>query len=122
MNTAAFKKAIAAVKAAGGGQLVVPKGVFVTGPFRLCSSLNLHLDEGAVIQQPDTFEAEGMPDPSTFKTQAEADAAYRPKVPKPLISGGLSRRRHHRHRQDRRQRQALVGVVRGCGCGPARPH
>src|SRR5882672_1699420 len=43
MNTEAFTKAIAAVDKAGGGQLVVPKGVFVTGPFKLCSSLDLHL-------------------------------------------------------------------------------
>ena len=85
MNTDAFTKAIAAVDKAGGGRLVVPKGVFVTAPFVLCSSLDLHLDAGAVIQAPDTFEALGLPHPSTFKTQAEADAAVR--VPNPLITG-----------------------------------
>ena len=85
MNTDAFTKAVAAVDKAGGGRLVVPKGVFVTAPFVLCSSLDLHLDAGAVIQAPDTFEAVGLPHPSTFKTQAEADAAVR--VPNPLITG-----------------------------------
>jgi polygalacturonase len=84
MNTEAFKKAIAAVNAAGGGQLVVPKGVFVTAPFQLCSNLDLHLDAGAVIKAPETFEALGMPDPSTLKTQAEASAV---KTPDPLITG-----------------------------------
>ena len=54
MNTGAFEKALAAVKKAGGGRLVVPKGVFRTGPFTLCSSLDLHLESGAVIQAPDT--------------------------------------------------------------------
>lgn len=85
MNTEAFRKAIAAVDKAGGGKLVVPKGVFRTGPFALCSNLDLHLDEGAVIKAPETFEALGIPDPSKFKTQAEADAAYR--VTDPLITG-----------------------------------
>jgi len=85
MNTDAFKTAIAAVEKAGGGRLEVPKGIFRTAPFTLCSNLELHLDEGAVIQAPDTFEALGLPNPSTFKTQAEANAAVR--VPNPLISG-----------------------------------
>jgi polygalacturonase len=85
MNTEAFKKAIAAVEKAGGGKLIVPKGVFRTAPFALCSNLDLHLDAGAVIQAPDTFEALGLPNPESFKTQAEADAVY--KVPDPLITG-----------------------------------
>lgn len=85
MNTEAFNKAMAAVAKAGGGRLVVPKGVFRTGPFKLCSQLDLHLDEGAVIQAPDTFEALGLSAPSKFKKQAEADAAF--VMPEPLISG-----------------------------------
>jgi polygalacturonase len=85
MNTAVFQHAIAAVAQAGGGKLIVPKGVYRTAPFALCSSLELHLEAGAVIQAPDTFEAIGLPDPSTFKTQAEANARYR--VPEPLITG-----------------------------------
>ena len=85
MNTEAFKQAIAAIEKAGGGQLVVPKGIFITAPFLLCSNLDLHLEDGAVIKAPETFEALGLPHPSTFKTQAEANAAYR--VPSPLISG-----------------------------------
>ena len=55
LNTDAFKKAIAAVEKAGGGKLVVPKGIFRTAPFTLCSNLDLHLDEGAVIQAPGHF-------------------------------------------------------------------
>src|SRR5205085_12489331 len=85
MNTLAFTKAIAAVANAGGGRLVVPNGSFRTGPFKLCSQLELHVDEGAVIQAPDTFEALGLANPAKFKTQAEADAAF--VMPQPLISG-----------------------------------
>lgn len=48
-NTAAFARAVAAVTAAGGGRLVVPRGTWFTGPVDLASSLDLHLEEGAVI-------------------------------------------------------------------------
>ncbi len=85
LNTTAFQKAVAAVAKAGGGRLLVPAGVYRTGPFQLCSSLDLHLEEGAVIVAPDTFAAQGLPDPASFKTQAEADAVYR--APEPLITG-----------------------------------
>jgi polygalacturonase len=89
LNTAAFKRAVAAVEKAGGGMLVVPKGVFRTAPFALCSQIDLHLDAGAVIKAPETFEELGLPHPSTFRSQAEADAAYR--VPQPLIHGNSLR-------------------------------
>ena len=85
MNTAAFKRAIIAVEKAGGGKLVVPKGVFCTAPFTLCSKLELHLEAGAVIKAPETFAELGLPDPSTFKTQTAANAVYH--FPNPLISG-----------------------------------
>ena len=85
MNTEAFTKAIAAVDKAGGGRLVVPKGVYRTAPFSLCSSLDFHLDADAVIQAPDTFEALGLPDPSTLHSQAEVKTKV--KTPDPLITG-----------------------------------
>ena len=85
LNTDAFKKAIAAVDRAGGGKLIVPKGIFRTLSFALCSSLDLHLDEGAVIQAPDTFEGFGLPDPSTLHSQDEVRA--RVVTPTPLITG-----------------------------------
>jgi polygalacturonase len=85
LNTAAFAKATASVDQAGGGTLVVPKGVYLTGPFALCSSLDLHLAEGAVIKAPETFAALGLPEPSTLRSQDEVNA--RVKVPEPLISG-----------------------------------
>jgi len=85
LNTAAFKEAIAAVEKAGGGRLVVPAGVFVTGPITLCSKLDLHLDDGATIKAPETFAALGLPDPATLQSQAELNARF--KVPQPLIHG-----------------------------------
>ncbi|HLP02638.1 MAG TPA: glycosyl hydrolase family 28 protein [Opitutaceae bacterium] len=85
-NTTAFARAIAAVEAAGGGRLVVPAGVFMTGPFALCSQLELHLTEGAVIKAPDSFAAQHLPDPASFGAQAELTAAF-PEAPPPLIHG-----------------------------------
>ena len=85
INTEAFKKAIAAVHKAGGGKLIVPKGIFRTLPFVLCSNIDLQLEAGSVIQAPDTFEAAGLPDPSTLHSQDEVKAKVR--TPDPLITG-----------------------------------
>ena len=48
-STPAFRAAIAACSAAGGGQVVVPKGRFETGPIVLRSKVNLHLADEAVL-------------------------------------------------------------------------
>jgi polygalacturonase len=48
-NTAAFASAINACNAAGGGIVLVPAGMFLTGPIHLKSNVNLHLEKGAVI-------------------------------------------------------------------------
>ena len=50
LNTDAFARAIDALSAKGGGRLVVPAGVWFTGPITLKSNINLHLEMGAVIQ------------------------------------------------------------------------
>ena len=47
--TAAFAKAIAACAEAGGGRVIVPKGTWHTGPVHLRSNVELHLEEGAVL-------------------------------------------------------------------------
>jgi polygalacturonase len=83
-NTAAFKKAIAAVQQAGGGKLVVPAGIYPTLPFTLCSNLDFHLDAGAVIKAPATFTAAGLPEPETLHSQAEVRSKV--KTPQPLIT------------------------------------
>lgn len=47
--TADFQRAIDELAAQGGGTLVVPAGLWYTGPIVLKSRINLHLDKGAVI-------------------------------------------------------------------------
>lgn len=49
MNTDAFSKAFDALEKKGGGKLVVPAGVWYTGPIVMKSNVNLHLEKGALI-------------------------------------------------------------------------
>jgi len=48
--TQAFQQAVDALTEKGGGRLVVPRGVWLTGPIVLKDRINLHLEAGAVIQ------------------------------------------------------------------------
>jgi polygalacturonase len=47
--TEAFEKAFAALEAHGGGRLMVPDGVWFTGPIGLRSHTELHLSDNAII-------------------------------------------------------------------------
>lgn len=49
LNTAAIQKAIDACAESGGGAVVFPPGVYLTGTVRLRSRVRLHLAAGAVI-------------------------------------------------------------------------
>jgi polygalacturonase len=46
----AIQEAIAACSQAGGGRVLVPAGVFLTGPIHLRSKVNLHVSEGATLR------------------------------------------------------------------------
>jgi len=56
--TAAIQQAIEACHAAGGGRVVVPAGVFLTGAVHLKSNVNLHVAEGATLRF--------SPDPASY--------------------------------------------------------
>ena len=49
LNTEAFSKAIAVLSKQGGGRLLVPEGVWLTGPIVLKDNIELRLDRGAII-------------------------------------------------------------------------
>ena len=49
-SSEAFRRAIAACAAAGGGRVVVQGGTFLTGPIHLRSRVNLEVREGATIK------------------------------------------------------------------------
>lgn len=46
----AINHAIITCNQAGGGTVVIPKGVFYTGPITLKSNVNLHFEDGAVLK------------------------------------------------------------------------
>jgi polygalacturonase len=48
-DSGAFGRALEALKAAGGGTLLVGRGTWRTGPLELFSHCTLHLEEGAVV-------------------------------------------------------------------------
>ena len=52
LSTEAFRAAIHAAGAAGGGTVYVPAGHYVTGPIELVSNLVLRFDAGAVVRFP----------------------------------------------------------------------
>src|SRR5829696_1916844 len=49
-STAAIAKAIESCSKAGGGRVVVPAGVFLTGAIHLKSNVNLHVSKGATVK------------------------------------------------------------------------
>ena len=49
LNTQAFDKAIKALDKKGGGHLIVPAGVWLTGLISLKSNIDLHIEKNAVI-------------------------------------------------------------------------
>jgi len=50
LNTKAINDAIIACNKKGGGVVVVPKGLWITGPIELKSNVNLHLQKNSILQ------------------------------------------------------------------------
>ncbi|HVU33550.1 MAG TPA: glycoside hydrolase family 28 protein [Opitutaceae bacterium] len=75
--TAAFERAIAAARAAGGGTIYVPPGHYSSGPIELFSNMTLDIDAGATI----AFPVAALPFVRTRYLGVETLA------PKPLIGG-----------------------------------
>lgn len=50
LNTKAFADAIDAVSKKGGGKVIIPPGIWLTGPIILKSNLELHAERGALIK------------------------------------------------------------------------
>ncbi|MXN92333.1 glycoside hydrolase family 28 protein [Flavobacterium sp. Sd200] len=71
-NTDAFTKAINFVASKGGGKVIVPRGIWLTGPITLKSNINLHLEEGSLIVFSKDFD-----DYKIIKTSYEGLNAYR---------------------------------------------
>jgi polygalacturonase len=79
LNTKSINSAISACSAKGGGVVLIPAGLWLTGPVVLKSNVNLHIDRAALLQFTD--------DKSQYKlieANWEGHAAYRNESP---ISG-----------------------------------
>jgi polygalacturonase len=50
LNTNAFTQSINACTKAGGGKVIVPAGLWLTGPIELKSNVNLVVEHGAIVQ------------------------------------------------------------------------
>ena len=50
LNTKAFEDAIDALSKKGGGKLIIPPGIWLTGPIILKSNIELHAERGALIK------------------------------------------------------------------------
>lgn len=57
LNTQAINDAIKEVHAKGGGKVVIPGGVWLTGPIVLLSNVNLHAERNALVVFTDDFNA-----------------------------------------------------------------
>lgn len=78
LNTEAFRQAIAACSQRG-GVVLVPRGLWLTGPIELKSNVNLHVAQGALVQ----FSSK-LSDFQLIKTNWEGEDAVRNQSP---ISG-----------------------------------
>lgn len=49
LNTEAFSKAISRLNKLGGGRLIIPDGIWLTGPISLKDNIELHVEKNAII-------------------------------------------------------------------------
>lgn len=76
LNTKAINDAIKEVNAKGGGTVVIPAGVWLTGPITLLSNVNLHTEQNALVVFTPDFSAYPI-----VKTSFEGLDTYRCQSP-----------------------------------------
>lgn len=79
LNTEAINQTITHVSQKGGGKVIIPRGIWLSGPIRLKNNINLHLEEGALLLFSRNFD-----DYPLVKTSFEGLETYRCSSP---ISG-----------------------------------
>ncbi|MDE6510467.1 MAG: glycoside hydrolase family 28 protein, partial [Muribaculaceae bacterium] len=72
LNTKAFESAIAHLSSKGGGHLIVPEGIWYTGPIVFDHNIDLHLDRGALI-----LFSDNLADYPVIKSDWEGLSTYR---------------------------------------------
>lgn len=56
LNTGPINDAIDACSKSGGGRVIIPGGIWISGPIRLKSNVNLHIESGAVVLFSSNFD------------------------------------------------------------------
>jgi polygalacturonase len=56
LNTEVFANAIDKMSSKGGGKVIVPAGIWLTGPIVLKDNINLHLEDGAMVRFSPDFD------------------------------------------------------------------
>ncbi|WP_258103295.1 glycoside hydrolase family 28 protein [Marinoscillum sp. MHG1-6] len=56
-NSDAIASAIEDVSENGGGKVIVPRGIWLTGPIKMKSNINIHLEDGALVQFSADFDS-----------------------------------------------------------------
>ena len=57
LNTKAINDAIKDVNQRGGGKVIIPEGIWLTGPIELLSNVNLYTEQNALVLFTGDFEA-----------------------------------------------------------------
>lgn len=83
VNTKAINSAIEACEKTGGGQVIIPKGVFMSGTIHMKDNVNLYLEEGAVLKGVDDLTAYDSYIP--IGDMKKYHSAYRPQWNRGLI-------------------------------------
>lgn len=76
LNTKAIQQAIDIATEKGGGTVLIPSGLWITGPIVLKNNINLHLAKGAILQFSDNRD-----DYPIVETTWEGNTAYRCQAP-----------------------------------------
>ena len=72
LNTEVFAKAIDELSNKGGGKVIVPAGIWFTGPIKMKSNIELHLEDGALVRFSGDFDLYPL-----IKTSFEGLETYR---------------------------------------------
>lgn len=56
LNTDVFAKAIEQLTAKGGGKVIIPAGIWLTGPIQMKSNIELHVEDGALVRFSGDFD------------------------------------------------------------------
>ena len=73
LNTDAINRAIEETSAKGGGKVIVPEGLWLTGPIVMKSNVNLHLETNALI----VFTADHKEEQTYRYTMEETSSIWR---------------------------------------------